>query len=69
MIPARFEFDPKHAESFIENGHKGQTVIEMMFESVEALIEASEQFRPYLVNCTAFINDKTIDLRAVSGLH
>ena len=60
MIVARFEFKPEHAPSFIQDGASGQSVLEMTFESVESLIEATKEFERALVDCTAMINGKII---------
>lgn len=68
MIIARFEFKAKYAAQFIEDAQKGQTVIELEFESVEALIEACKTFEDVIVNCTASVDGQLIDLRQVSGL-
>lgn len=62
MIVARFEFKPEHADSFIENGAAGQSVIELMFESVESLIEATKEFENYLLDCTAIVGGKVLAL-------
>jgi hypothetical protein len=70
MITARFEFKTEAAKDFCPN--EGQRVVEVKFESVEALIEATREFEPYLVNVTAQIGRgnkaKIVDLRNLSGL-
>jgi len=68
MITARFEFNPKYAAQFIEKGELGQTIIELAFEDVPSLIIASQEFEDVLLNCTAVIDGKVIDLRSVTGV-
>ena len=62
MIVARFEFKPEHADSFIENAAAGQTVTEVIFESVEGLIDATREFENCLLDCTAIVGDKVVAL-------
>lgn len=62
MIVARFEFKPEHADSFIENAAAGQTVTEVMFESVQSLIDTTKEFENYLLDCTAIVGDKIVAL-------
>lgn len=68
MIIARFEFKPEYAHQFIEKGVHGQNVIEIAFEDVPSLILASQEFESVLLNCTAMIDGKIIDLRSLSGI-
>lgn len=65
MIVARFEFKPEHAHSFIQD--EGQSVVEVMFESVYALIAATKEFEDYLIDCTALVDGKVVSLRALSN--
>jgi len=67
MIIARFEFNPEYAFQFIEKGCFGQNIIELAFEDVPSLIIASQEFEAVLLNCTAMIEGKVIDLRALSS--
>lgn len=65
MIVARFEFKPEHAHHFIQD--EGQNVIEIMFESVYAMIATTQQFENYLTDCTAIVDGEVVSLRALSG--
>lgn len=65
MIVARFEFKPEHAHQFIQD--EGQNVIEVMFESVYAMIRATQEFEDYLTDCTAIVDGKVVSLRALSN--
>jgi Fe2+ or Zn2+ uptake regulation protein len=65
MIVARFEFKPEHAHHFIQD--EGQNVIEIMFESIHAMIATTQQFEDYLTDCTAIVDGKVVSLRALSG--
>lgn len=65
MIVARFEFKPEHAHQFIQD--EGQNVVEVMFESVYAMIQATREFEDFLVDCTAIVDGKVISLRALSN--
>ena len=62
MIVARFEFKPEHASSFVINGSADRNVAEVMFESVESLIETMKEFEDYLVDCLAIVNGKVLSL-------
>ena len=62
MIVARFEFKPEHASCFIINGSSKRNVTEVMFESVESLIETMKEFEDYLVDCLAIVNGKVLSL-------
>jgi Fe2+ or Zn2+ uptake regulation protein len=65
MIVARFEFKPEHAHHFIQD--EGQNVIEVMFESVYAMIAATREFEDYLIDCTAIVDGQVVSLGALSG--
>ena len=62
MIVARFEFKPEHASSFVIDGSTARNVTEVMFESVESLIETMKEFEDYLVDCLAIVNGKVLSL-------
>ena len=62
MIVARFEFKPEHASSFVIGGSADRNVAEVMFESVESLIETMKEFEEYLVDCLAIVNGKVLSL-------
>lgn len=65
MIVARFEFKPEHAHLFVQG--EGQSVIEIMFESVYALIAATQEFEEFLTDCTAIVDGKVLSLSALSS--
>lgn len=65
MVTARIEFKPGHGKDFCPGD--GQDLIELRFESVEALISTLKDFEEYIYNCTAQINGRIIDLRNISG--
>lgn len=62
MIVARFEFKPEHAASFVADAHKGQNVVEVMFESVQSMIATMKEFEDYLVDCLAIVNGQVLSL-------
>jgi hypothetical protein len=62
MIVARFEFKPEHASRFVIKGSADRNVTEVMFESVESLIETMKEFEDYLVDCLAIVNGKVLSL-------
>lgn len=66
MVTARIEFREGCGKDFCPG--EGQDVIEMKFESPEALIETLREFEPYISNCTASVNGRILDLRNISGL-
>lgn len=66
MIVARFEFKESCSDYFCPGPN--QTVIEILFESPEALVSTAKGFGSSLSNCLALINDKVCDLREISGL-
>lgn len=66
MILARIEFKPGRGAYFCE-GSK-QDVIEIVFDSPQALIQTLKDLEDDLVNCTAQINGKILDLRNISGI-
>lgn len=68
MVIAKFYFKPQFAEEFICRGKEGQTVVEMEFSSPYELIDACEEFKEFLLNCTALVDGKIIDLMAKSEL-
>lgn len=65
MIIARFQFKPEHAHLFVEN--EGQSVIEMIFESVPALIATCREFEEYLLDCSALVDGKMIVLSSFAA--
>lgn len=66
MIVARFQFKEEHAAHFIENAGEGRTMVEVLFMDPMDLVETCREFEPYLVNCTALVDGKIIDLKAMS---
>lgn len=66
MVTARIEFKEGYGKDFCPGAK--QDVIEMKFESPEALIETLREFEPYISNCTASVGGKIVDLRNISGL-
>lgn len=68
MIIARFEFKPEYAADFIRDAKAGQCVIEVAFESPQAMIETMREFEDYLVDCVAIIGDKVMALSSF-GVH
>ena len=65
VVTARIEFKKGHGKDFCPGAE--QDLIEIRFESVEALIDTLREFEPYVYNCTAQVNGKVIDLRNISG--
>jgi len=65
MVTARIEFKKGCGSMFCPG--KDQDIIEMCFESPEALIETMKEFEDYIYNCTARIGDEIMDLRNISG--
>jgi hypothetical protein len=65
-VTARIQFRPGEARYWIDGAT--QEIIEMRFESPEALIETLREIEPAILNCTARINGKVVDLREVSKL-
>lgn len=66
MVTARIEFKPGQGAYFCPGTH--QDIIEMKFESPEALIETLRELEDSIYNCTARIGKKIIDLKNVSGI-
>jgi uncharacterized protein YacL len=64
MPVARIRFTPDSASYFCYG--KSQQVVEMKFESVEELIRTVREMERDILDCTAIIDGKVIDLRAVS---
>lgn len=62
MIVARFEFKPEHASRFVIDGSPDRNVAEVVFESVESLIETMKEFENYLIDCLAIVNGKVLSL-------
>jgi hypothetical protein len=62
MIRARIEFKHGFGKDFCPGAE--QDVIEMCFESVEALISTVKEFEDYITDCTAQVKGKIIDLRS-----
>ena len=67
MITARIEFKPGLGGHFCPS--ESQSVIEVEFESVPALIEVLREFEDAIFNCTVQVNGKIVDLRNISGLY
>ena len=65
VVTARIEFTEGAAGQFCEG--TSQTVVEMKYESVEALIEELRELEPWITNITASLNGRVIDLRNLSG--
>lgn len=65
MVTARIEFKPGRGRDFCPGAE--QDVIEVRFESVEALIDTLRDFEEFIYNCTAQVNGKIVDLRNLSG--
>lgn len=68
MVLARFEFKPEYADQFIQSKSKDQTVVEIMFESVESMIATTREFEKYLIDCTAIVNNKILSLSSYKKL-
>ena len=66
MVVARIQFKPSVAGYFCPG--ESQEVVEMRFESPEALIATMRELEDDIVNCTAWIGNKVLDLRNISGL-
>lgn len=66
MVQARFEFKPEEASYFIDSEDGKRTVIELAFESVDALIATIKECEKALVDCTANIDGKIVQLRSFS---
>lgn len=66
MVTARIEFKPGQGGYFCPGD--SQDIIEIKFESPEALIETLKDFEDSIYNCTARIGKKIIDLRNISGI-
>lgn len=65
MLIARIEFKPNSASYFCEGLNQG--VVEMRFESVEALISTLRDIEDDIADCSAIINGKVVNLRTVSA--
>lgn len=66
MVTARIEFTEGAAGQFCEG--PTQTVVEMKYESTEALISDLRELEPWIKNVTASLNGKILDLRNISGV-
>lgn len=67
MLIARIEFKPGAASYFCEGAEQG--VVELRFESVEALISTLREIEDDVSDCSAIINGKVVNLRAISASH
>lgn len=65
MVTARIEFKQDSAKDFCPG--EAQTVIELKFESVEALVETLRELEAQIENVTAVVNGKILDLKNLSG--
>ena len=65
FVTARVEFRQDAAQDFCPE--KGQTLVELRFESAEALIECMRELEDQIENVTASINGKILDLKNISG--
>lgn len=65
MVTARIEFKRGYGRDFCPGLE--QDLIELQFESVEALISTIREFEDSIYNCTVQINGKIVDLRNISG--
>lgn len=62
MIIARIEFKPGRGVDFCESC--GQDIVEMRFESAEALMDTLYEFEEAIYDCLAFVNGKMVHLRS-----
>lgn len=69
MILARFQFDQDFAHHFIDDPSGIQNIIEMQYDDIYELIEVCEQFKDFIVNCTAIIDGNVLDLRNISKMN
>jgi hypothetical protein len=67
VVLARIEFKSGRGVYFCP-GLK-QDVIEMIFESPEALVETLRELEQDIFNCTAQIGGRILDLRNISGIN
>jgi hypothetical protein len=66
MITARIEFRPGCGEQFCFT--PTQDVVELKFDDINELIQVVKDFEPYIFNCIAHVDGKTVDLRQISGV-
>ena len=59
MIPVRFTFQADRAHEFLDDG---RLVTQMEFETVDEIIEVTNEFRDALVDANAIINGKVVSL-------
>lgn len=64
-VTARIEFKQDSAKDFCPG--ENQTLIELKFESVEALVETLRELEAQIENVTAVVNGKILDLKNLSG--
>ena len=67
MVLARIEFKSGCGAYFCPG--LNQDVIEMVFETPEALIETLRELEEDISNCTAQIGGRILDLRNISGIN
>jgi len=67
VVLARIEFKLGRGAYFCPG--LNQDIIEMIFESVEALIETMRELEEDIFNCTVQMNGKIVDLRNISGIN
>lgn len=65
MLTARIEFTEGAAPYFCPEAN--QQVVEVLFESVSALIDLLKEIEQDVVNCTVAIEGQVFDLRNISG--
>lgn len=65
MLTARIEFTKGAAPYFCPEAD--QQVVEVLFESVSALIDTLREIEHDIENCTVAIDGKVFDLRNISG--
>jgi hypothetical protein len=65
-VTARIEFKPSAAPDFCPG--EGQTLIEMRFESVEALVECLRELEAQIENVTVSVKGRILDLKNISGI-
>lgn len=62
MVVARFEFKPEHADQFCWRA--GQTVTEVLFDSISELIDFCQEVEDALLDCTVFTGNDIISLKS-----
>lgn len=60
-VVARFEFKPERAHEF---SPEGSLVVEQRYDAVEELIADCEEFQKAIVDVTAIVNGRVVNLSA-----